>query len=32
LLDKHSLDIDTVIAKGEAMILNKEVIARGTFE
>lgn len=32
LLDKHSLDIDTVIAKGEAMILNKEVIVRGTFE
>jgi beta-aspartyl-dipeptidase (metallo-type) len=32
LLDRHSLDIDTVIAKGETMILNKEIIVRGTFE
>jgi beta-aspartyl-dipeptidase (metallo-type) len=32
LLDRHSLDIDTVIAKGKTMILNKEIMVRGTFE
>lgn len=32
LLDKHTLDIDTVIAKGKSMILNKIILSRGTFE
>lgn len=32
LLDKETLDIDTVIAKGKIMVKNKEVIVYGTFE
>jgi beta-aspartyl-dipeptidase (metallo-type) len=32
LLDKESLDIDTVIAKGQTMMLNKELLVKGTFE
>ena len=32
LLDKETLDIDTVIAKGKIMVKNKEVVVYGTFE
>lgn len=32
LLEKDSLDIHTVIAKGETMIADHEIIKRGTFE
>lgn len=32
LLDKNSLDIDTVIAMGKVMIYNREIRIRGTFE
>ncbi|WFA09100.1 beta-aspartyl-peptidase [Tissierella sp. Yu-01] len=32
LLDKDTLDIDTVIAKGKIMVENKEVIVYGTFD
>lgn len=32
LLDKESLAIDGVIAKGQTMVRNKEVIVKGTFE
>lgn len=32
LLDKDTLDIDTVIAKGNIMIQNKEVLVYGNFE
>ena len=32
LLDKETLDIDTVIAKGKVMVKNREVIEYGTFE
>ncbi|EFF38055.1 isoaspartyl dipeptidase [Enterococcus faecium E980] len=32
ILDKETLDIDTVIAKGEIMIQEKEVKVWGTFE
>lgn len=32
LLDKESLDIDTVMAMGKVMIKNKEVLVKGTFE
>lgn len=32
LLDEETLIVDTVIAKGQIMIENKEVIVRGTFE
>ncbi|NLY68002.1 MAG: beta-aspartyl-peptidase [Tissierellia bacterium] len=32
LLDKDTLDIDTVIAKGKVMVQNKEIKVYGTFE
>lgn len=32
LVDDKSLDIDTVIAKGNVMMINKELKVRGTFE
>lgn len=32
LLDKETLDIDTVIAKGKVMVENKKVVVYGTFE
>lgn len=32
LLDKNTLDIDTVIAKGKILMRNKEVLVKGTFE
>ncbi len=32
ILDKETLDIDTVIAKGEIMVQEKEVKVWGTFE
>ncbi|QCX32536.1 beta-aspartyl-peptidase [Caloramator sp. E03] len=32
LVDKETLDIDTVIAKGQVMMQNKELKIRGTFE
>ncbi|WP_210608122.1 beta-aspartyl-peptidase [Priestia flexa] len=32
LLNKNDLTIDTVIAKGQTMVQNKEVIVKGTFE
>lgn len=32
ILDKDNLEIETVIAKGKTMVLNKEVIVKGTFE
>jgi len=32
ILDKDNLEIETVIAKGQTMILNKEIIVKGTFE
>jgi len=32
LLEKDSLDIHTVIAKGETMIANHEIVKKGTFE
>jgi beta-aspartyl-dipeptidase (metallo-type) len=32
LLNKESLDIDTVIARGQTMMLNKELLVKGTFE
>ena len=32
ILDKDNLEIETVIAKGQTMVLNKEVIVKGTFE
>lgn len=32
LLDRESLEIDTVIAKNQVMIKEKEIVVRGTFE
>ncbi|MCD5001741.1 beta-aspartyl-peptidase [Enterococcus saccharolyticus] len=32
LLDKETLDLDTVIAKGQTMVQNKEIMVYGTFE
>jgi beta-aspartyl-dipeptidase (metallo-type) len=32
LVDKDSLEIDTVIAKGKVMVENKQIIVKGTFE
>lgn len=32
LLDKETLDLDTVIAKGQTMMQNKEIMVYGTFE
>jgi beta-aspartyl-dipeptidase (metallo-type) len=32
LLDKHTLDIHTVIAKGNVMVENQMIIVKGTFE
>ncbi|QZY54772.1 beta-aspartyl-peptidase [Crassaminicella profunda] len=32
LLNKDNLEIDTVIAMGKTMILNKEILVKGTFE
>lgn len=32
LLDENTLDIETVIAKGQVMVQNQEVLVKGTFE
>lgn len=32
LLDKNNLNIDTVIAKGEILMKNKQILIKGTFE